>query len=302
MGSQYPGVGGNLVGPSSVPPKTQSRPTTEGSIEVSTPLYLRATMDPGAHLTVVGHINSVAAEPLVDSGATGVFMHPDFAIKCNALIKPKEVPREVRVIDGREISSGLITHDATVRLDISGHQELLVADLTNTGKYPCILGTPWLVQHDPTIRWAEKKVVFDSAYCKQNCLQNEQHQGQVLPCGVPTRMKGCLTDSGKGKPRPTQVKLTAPKHAIVSAAAFRLSMKEAEVYSLMVSEMNEVEIRNDLGQVPSDYQDLQGVFSEQSANELPDHGIADMKIEFKDGQEPKNTGLRPMSPVELEEL
>lgn len=27
-----------------------------------------------------------------------------------------------------------------------------------------------------------------------------------------------------------------------------------------------------------------------------------MKIEFKEGQEPKNTGLRPMSPKELEEL
>ena len=51
-----------------------------------------------------------------------------------------------------------------------------------------------------------------------------------------------------------------------------------------------------------EYSDLQGAFSEEASNELPSHGILDMKIEFKDGQEPRNTGLRPMFPMELEEL
>lgn len=50
------------------------------------------------------------------------------------------------------------------------------------------------------------------------------------------------------------------------------------------------------------YADLNDVFSEEAANELPDDGPADMKIDFKEGQEPHNTGLRPMSHVELEEF
>ena len=54
--------------------------------------------------------------------------------------------------------------------------------------------------------------------------------------------------------------------------------------------------------IPVEYQDLQGAFSEEASNELPEHGVSDMKIEFKEGQEPRNTGLRPMSPTELEEL
>lgn len=124
--------------------------------EVS-PLYLRATVDPGAHLNLKGRINLVVAELLVDSGATGVFMHPDFAKKCRATILLKKIPREVRVIDGRIISSGLITHEAVVELIVADHKELLLVDLTNTGRYPCILGTPWLVLHDPIIRCQDER-------------------------------------------------------------------------------------------------------------------------------------------------
>lgn len=55
-------------------------------------------------------------------------------------------------------------------------------------------------------------------------------------------------------------------------------------------------------QIPKEYHDLQEVFSEKASNELLDHNGSDMKIEFKEGQEPRNTGLGPMSLVELEEL
>ena len=128
-------------------------------------------MDPGTHLTVVGRMNALIAEPLVDSGATGVFMHPDFAHKCKAIIRLKKVPREVKVIDGQIINSGLITHEAIFQLHFLGHTETLTTDLTNTSKYPCILGTPWLIRHDPTIRWSEKRIIFYSTYYQTNCMQ-----------------------------------------------------------------------------------------------------------------------------------
>ena len=96
-----------------------------------------------------------------------------------------------------------------------------------------------------------------------------------------------------------------PKHAIVSKAAFHLSAEGAEVYSLIVSELADTDstiVTKELDSIPAEYQDLHEAFNEKSSNELPSHGISDMKIEFKEGQEPKNTGLRPMSPIELEEL
>lgn len=137
--------------------------------EVVAPLSLRATTDPGAHLTLDAMINSIAATTLVDSGATGVFMHPQFAQICGATVTTKDIPREVRVIDGRRINSGLIIHEATVELQVNDHREVLVADITNTGRYSCILGMPWLVRHDPTIRWAQKEVIFNSAFCQESC-------------------------------------------------------------------------------------------------------------------------------------
>ena len=96
-----------------------------------------------------------------------------------------------------------------------------------------------------------------------------------------------------------------PKHAIVSEAAFHLSAKGAKVYSLIVSKLADIDsaiVTKELDSIPTEYQDLHEVFSEKSSNELPSHGILDMKIEFKEGQEPKNTGLRPIFPIELEEL
>ena len=50
------------------------------------PLYFQATIDPRAHLTLIGKINSLTIRPLVGSGAIGVFMHLDFAHKCQAII------------------------------------------------------------------------------------------------------------------------------------------------------------------------------------------------------------------------
>ena len=56
------------------------------------------------------------------------------------------------------------------------------------------------------------------------------------------------------------------------------------------------------GSISVDYRDLQGAFNKEASNQLLEHGALDMKIEFKEGQEPWNTGLQPMSPMELDEL
>ena len=231
------------------------------------------------HLTMNVHMNKVSAVALVDSGATGVFMHPDFAKHCNATIRLKATPREVRVIDGRVISSGLITHEATVDLTVGDHQEKLLADITNTGRYNCILGIPWLVRHDPTIRWSQQKVLFDSLYCRHTCFS------------------GLSREEGHGeKPANHQPRTTGPNR--VSQTDFHQLTREAAIYCLEISEVTSVEPTP----IPAVYADLSEAFSEEAANELPNHGSADMKIEFKEGQEPRNTGLRPMSPIELEEL
>lgn len=115
------------------------------------PSYLRATIDPEAHLTLDARINSVPVVTLLDSEATGIFMHPNFAQECQVVIRPKKRPREVQVIDGKVINLGIIIEEGNVELQVEDHQEVCVADITSTGRYPCILGIPWLTCHDPIV-------------------------------------------------------------------------------------------------------------------------------------------------------
>ena len=150
-------------------------------------LYLHATLDPDAHMTLNAEINSVPSLTLVDLGATEIFMHPSFVEQCNAVLQLKAVLHEVRVIDGRMISYGLITHEAIVELIIGNHRERLVADVINIGRYPCILGIPWLIRHDPTIRWSQRSVVFDSPYFQAlyivQAVQGERKNYEAMECG-----------------------------------------------------------------------------------------------------------------------
>lgn len=50
------------------------------------PLYLRATANPGKHLTLAGCANGQPATLMIDSGVTGVFVHPTFAASSAATI------------------------------------------------------------------------------------------------------------------------------------------------------------------------------------------------------------------------
>ena len=181
------------------------------------------------------------------------------------------------------------------------HQETLIADITNTKRYPCVLGTPWLVRHDPTIRWSKGEVLFDSLYCHQICLRPSNNKQIINGCkkngnsnylGVVQNGKDVSQSSSTHPTKffgtSSQKELAAPKHAIVLAPTFCLLAKEVEVYALEISELfATIEIiKETKDSIPIEYQDLQGAFSEEASNELPEHGVSDMKIEFKEGQEP----------------
>lgn len=139
---QYPGARQVATMPFIYPNSDNCIQSSNNKEKYILALYVHTTIDNGRHLTMNVYINSVSAVALVDSGATGVFMHPNFVKRCGATMSIKSQPREVRVIDGRIINTGLITHEATVTLAVGNHQEVLLADLTNTGRYDCILGIP----------------------------------------------------------------------------------------------------------------------------------------------------------------
>ena len=196
---------------------------------------------------------------MVDSGATGIFMHPAFAASSAATIIEKAEPREVRVIDGRVINTGLVTHEATFQLVIGNHTETLTADITNTGRYDCIVGTPWLWRHDPNIRWTTGVVQFTSAFCQAHCSP----QAKI-----------------SNKP-PASSHREINRHSLISQPTFRQTTKGAEIYMMEISELSEDKPKSK-ETIPIEYSDLEGAFNEEASNELPQHGPLDMKIDFKD--------------------
>ena len=144
--------------------------------------------------------------------------------------------------------------------------------------------------------------MFDSPYYQERCknLENgrvkRSKERRTLQQGsIPERVPsgGLSSDAMEWSP---------PRHTMVSAAGFRLSAREAELFAFEISECSSDEPKIVESSTLEEYQDLQGAFSEEASNRLPEHGTSDMKIEFIEGQEPRNAGLRPMSPMELEEL
>ena len=107
------------------------------------------------------------------------------------------------------------------------------------------------------------------------------------------------TTQGTSQEKLKEVILIAPKHATVSATIFLLFQKEGR-------SVHDGDLKIDPGNYEGPnsgwIQRYAWGFSQESSNELLDHGVLDMKFEFKDRQEPRNTSLWPMSPVELEEI
>ena len=103
-------------------------------------------------------------------------------------------------------------------------------------------------------------MLFDSLYCQHTCFG------------------GLLREEGhEEKPTIYRPRTTAPTR--VSATVFHQLTREAAIYCLEISEVTSVEP----APIPAVYADLSDAFSEEAANELPNHGSADMKIDFKEG-------------------
>ncbi len=128
----------------------------------------------GEHLvvncTIDNQGNQIRSHALIDSGATGfAFIDEEFASSQGLPLYSLKDPRELEVIDGRSIESGLVTAITKVKLTIDKHVESIPMFVTKLGHYPIVLGIPWLNKHDVSLCFRSKTVNFDSDYCLQHC-------------------------------------------------------------------------------------------------------------------------------------
>src|SRR5258708_33424809 len=84
----------------------------------------------------------VQTKAMIDSGATSCFIDKDFCRNMGFTLIQKRKPITVQVIDGREISSGAITHEARLRLITADRTEEAIFDVTRLGHNSLVLGLP----------------------------------------------------------------------------------------------------------------------------------------------------------------
>ena len=93
----------------------------------------------------------VTVEMLLDSGAIGLVMSPEFARKQRIKLKKIERPIYIRNIDGSFNKKEPIEHTVEVNIYYQGHRERTENDVDGDQKWSVILEILWLAYHNPKI-------------------------------------------------------------------------------------------------------------------------------------------------------
>jgi hypothetical protein len=77
---------------------------------------------------------------MVDCGATENFIDKEYAEWNRIPLNEKTVPRRVLAMDGREVASRPVTHDAVVKLKINNHHETIKLHCITIATHPLLSG------------------------------------------------------------------------------------------------------------------------------------------------------------------
>ncbi|KAJ1113094.1 hypothetical protein NDU88_001351 [Pleurodeles waltl] len=114
-------------------------------------------------------------------GATGNFVDVQLVRAWGIPCIEKKTPEIIQAVNGKLLTGGPVTLQ-TIPLSMicedknqrKKHKEKIILDVIHAPQYGIILGLPWLTHHNPEINWAERKIVFSSALCNEQCLQKIQ--------------------------------------------------------------------------------------------------------------------------------
>ena len=206
---------------------------------------------------------TIYTHAMIDSGATGSFIDDSFIQNHKIPIVKKLIPIELNVIDGRPISSGKITHN-TIKLQMyySNHCENIILDITSLGKYPIILGIPWLKQHNPYIDWPTHYINFKQSNCTNYCINTKldihEKSDEILA-------------------------ILNPSYNIFSTNT-------------------DLQDNNHIIQLPDKYKEYKDVFSKEEADKLPPYRNYDHKINLLPNTNPPFGPIYSLSEPELKAL
>ena len=110
---------------------------------------------------------------LVDSGASGTYVHKRIANKLATFRKNKAIPYDLSGIT-RDSCAKVNQELRTITLEVDGHSEQLSLDIVDM-KYDVVLGMSWLKVHNPEIDWSRNRLLFS------RCNHRSDSSGKATP-------------------------------------------------------------------------------------------------------------------------
>src|SRR5260221_5319686 len=231
---------------------------------------------------------------LLDLGSSHCFVDELFAKKNKLLLSklPSTIP--LRLFDRSTRNS--VSHKTTILLTFStGETHWMEFDVTKLDKgYSIVLGYDWLVHHNPSIDWAETKVVFPGtvkALERPHVPTSSKFNIQMVSaktishlCCEPGNSIYCLDH-----------------HSIVEVdKAFPHSTSlHSEPTSNSHSVHTSTLAPDSMSRIPADYHKFHKVFSDIKADTLPPHQPYNLQISLEEGAKPFHGPIHSLSPPEL---
>lgn len=205
-------------------------------------------------------LNGYKVRALIDSGATGNFIHPRTIVDAVLPSRRKKEPYPLLLVDGEVIeeNKGMVTYetDKITMTTLGGHSEEIQLDLVTIGLHNVILGMPWLRSHNPRIDWVRERITLDQCQC----------------------------GSGRRAPRGAKEK-TPPREELCATSP---------------EETEDLAQASLLKEIPAEYKEYESLFQEGPTNEaLPEHQPWDHEIPLEPGKVPPFGPLYQASEKEL---
>lgn len=216
---------------------------------------------------LIDSFRTIETQGLVDCAAGGHFIDQEFAKKYQLPTKKLKQPLTAKNVDGTINKNGTIRE--YVRLPITVHGKTVDQQffITGLGKQKIILGMPWIRQTNPIIDW------------KLGTLEWRKHDINSLRTGRPikppdpTDINQLLVSIARldqeGCPEPLWIRLKT-----TASQTFATSAKKKD--DKPVGEL-----------VPIQYHEFLHVFTKEFGEHFPPERPDDMRINLKEGFEPK---------------
>ncbi|GLB34667.1 putative zinc ion binding [Lyophyllum shimeji] len=252
---------------------------------------------------------------LLDSGASGLFLHIRFVREHGITTRTLSRPIPVKNVDGTANAAGAITEVVDLVLRYNGHSERVVFAVTDLGEQDMILGYTWLKEHNPEIDWAAGTVSMSR--CPARC-QTCREEVKRRPCPEPELDDipelypdpDCEDDpppeaNPETDPVPDSREADTMEEGdrLLATALFGYPAAEEIRASQTTSQrLAEAFARNSAPKdfrdaVPDYLHDFEDVFSKAAFDELPERKQWDHAIELEPGSTPSSCKVYPLAPM-----